>query len=116
LGLVTDPALDHLVLVELDTDHSFVALGVEGFVRATLESVILLCLDLRLETVAHVGGVLSLMTIGQFNNNGLVVNDGPVTNFAIGVTLGGVKHLHGVVSREEQVQFAGLAWHAEFNV
>jgi len=87
LGLVTDPALDHLVLVELDTDHSFVALGVEGFVRATLESVILLCLDLRLETVAEVGGVLCLVLAGKLDDDALVVNYGPVSNFFSWVAL-----------------------------
>ena len=48
LGLVTDPALEHPVLVELDTDHGFITHAVEGFIRTTFQTVILAFFDVFL--------------------------------------------------------------------
>ena len=111
--MVADPALDHLILVELDADHGFIATTVEELVAAALHVVVLVGARLSLQTVAEVGLILGLVALGQIDDDCLVIDHRPVANLARRVPLSALEHLDRVVRLQEQVQLRCGAWQRE---
>ena len=109
LGLVTHPALDHLILrVELDPDHSLVTPAIKKLVRAALHLVVLLRAHLALQAVAEVRLVLRLVPARQIHYDGLIVNERPGALLARPGALGAVEDFGGEVGLEQQVKLGGL--------
>lgn len=108
ISLVADPALEHLIFVELHADHGLVATAVKELVRTALHLVELARVHIRLQAVPHVGHVLGFSDLGQVDHDALVINHRPIANLAGPVALRTIEHFDGVVGLKLQVQFAGL--------
>ena len=113
-GLVANPALQHFVLVKLDTDHSLVTAAIKGFVATVLQRIVSALSHTGLDSIAKVGSVLGMVLAGQFNDNGLVVNNSPRSDLASLSTLSRSKNFHCVISLQFQVKLAGLTGQCEF--
>ena len=108
LSLVADPALEHLILIELHADHRLIAPAVKELVRAALHLVELARIHSCLQAVPHVGHVLGFSDLGQVDHDALVINHRPIADLAGPVALRTIEHFDGVVGLKLQVQLAGL--------
>ena len=101
-----------MVVVELDSDHRFVALAVEVVVIFALHLIILIRMDRALQVVAEVGVEL-VVSLREMNCESLIVNDCPSAFLAGPHAIWCVQNLNSEVSLKEHIQRLYYSWQRE---
>ena len=114
-GLVAHPALNHVVGVEFNTNHSLITATRERLVGATLKTIKLRLLNFWLQAVSEVSSEFC-PPLWQFDYNCLVVNHCPSSLLTRNGAFVSNEHFNCVVWSQIKIKVASVPRQSEFEV